>query len=97
MISPQLSPSGTYLNIRDNLWLLAIGRLKVTFEQAHADARNIAAQLAKDYPQTNKQIGGPLLTVSAADFLPENVRRTFLWESRLSRQAKLGKGGIKHE
>src|SRR5262249_5860572 len=65
MMSPQLSPGGDQLNKRDNQWLFAIGRLKdgVTFEQAQVNAQNIAAQLAKDYPQDDEGMGATLFTL----------------------------------
>src|SRR5215510_2268239 len=65
MMSPQLSQMGDPLNWRDNHWLLVIGRLKdgVTFEQAQANAQNIAAQLAKDYPKDDEGIGATLFTL----------------------------------
>jgi predicted permease len=65
MMSPQLSQMGDPLNWRDNHWLSVIGRLKdgVTFEQAQANAQNIAAQLAKDYPKDDEGIGATLFTL----------------------------------
>jgi predicted permease len=65
MMAPQLSPSGDQLDRRDSMWLFVIGRLKdgVTFEKAQADVRNIAAQLAKDYPQTNGKLSAKLFTL----------------------------------
>jgi len=65
MMSPQLSQMVDPLNWRDNHWLSVIGRLKdgVTFEQAQANAQNIAAQLAKDYPKDDEGIGATLFTL----------------------------------
>src|SRR5262245_3044047 len=65
MMSPQLSQMGDPLNWRDNHWLAVIGRLKdgVTFEQAQANAQNIAARLAKDYPKDDEGIGAALFTL----------------------------------
>jgi predicted permease len=66
MMTPQLSSAPDILNGRASQWLSAVGRLKggVTFEHAQANAQNIAAQLAKDYPQTNDGIGAMLFTLS---------------------------------
>jgi predicted permease len=66
MMTPQLSLSPDILDGRASQWLSAIGRLKagVTIEHAQANAQSIAAQLAKDYPQTNEGIGAILFTLS---------------------------------
>jgi predicted permease len=66
MMAPQLTSAPDLLNGRASQWLSAIGRLKdgVTFEQAQSDARNIAARLSKEYPQTNEGIGATLFTLS---------------------------------
>ncbi len=65
MMSPQLTPAGNRLDERGEQWLSAIGRLKngVTFEQAQADVQTVAAQLAKDYPQTDEGMGATLFTL----------------------------------
>src|SRR5262245_60789713 len=65
MMSPQLSQMEDPLNWRDNHWLSVIGRLKdgVTFEQAQANAQNIAGRLAKDYPKDDEGIGVTLFTL----------------------------------
>src|SRR5262245_12412612 len=65
MMTPQLSRIGEPFNKRDSQWLFVIGRLKdgVTFDQAQANARNIAAQLAKDYPQDDEGMGATLFTL----------------------------------
>jgi putative ABC transport system permease protein len=45
--------------VRDIAWYHVVGRMKpgVTLEQARADARRVAAQLAVEYPATNKDVG----------------------------------------
>jgi predicted permease len=65
MMTPQLQSANDKLNPRDMQWLSTIGRLKdgATFKQAQANVQNIAAQLAKDYPQTNEGIGATLFTL----------------------------------
>jgi macrolide transport system ATP-binding/permease protein len=65
MMYPQISPSGHHLFLRGSHHFLAIGWLKdgVTFEQAQANVQAIAAQLAKDYPETNEGEGATLFTV----------------------------------
>ncbi|HEU0178685.1 MAG TPA: ABC transporter permease [Blastocatellia bacterium] len=65
MVAPQISQMGDPLNMRGSHWLLVIGRLKdgVTFEQAEANAQNIAAQLAKDYPKEDEGVGAALFTL----------------------------------
>jgi predicted permease len=44
---------------RTNTYLQSIGRLKpgVTFEQARADVSRIAVQLAREFPETNRETG----------------------------------------
>ena len=44
---------------RGNSFIEGIARLKdgVTFEQAHADLRRVAEQLAREYPETNEETG----------------------------------------
>jgi macrolide transport system ATP-binding/permease protein len=66
MMTPQLEPAPEKLNGRDTLWLSAIGRLKggVAFEQAQTNVQNIAAQLARDYPQTNEGTGATLFRLA---------------------------------
>src|SRR5262245_56510592 len=66
MMAPQLTSAPDQLNGRASQWLSAIGRLKdgVTYGHAQANAQNIAAQLARDYPQTNEGIGATLFTLS---------------------------------
>jgi putative ABC transport system permease protein len=58
---------------RDNRWLILIGRLKpgVTAKLAAADLRALSAQLAADYPATNKDRVA-LLTVTTV--LPPDAR-----------------------
>jgi putative ABC transport system permease protein len=65
MMTPQLSSVPDKLDRRGMQWLSVIGRLKdgATFAQAEANGRNIAAQLTKDYPQTNEGIGAALFTL----------------------------------
>jgi putative ABC transport system permease protein len=65
MMTPQLSRTVDPFNRRDSQWLMVIGRLKygVTFDQAQANTQNIAAQLAKDYPQDDEGIGATLFTL----------------------------------
>ncbi|HKQ74246.1 MAG TPA: ABC transporter permease [Blastocatellia bacterium] len=67
MMTPQLTSTPDILDGRASQWLQAIGRLKggVTFQHAQANAQSIAAQLAKDYPQTNGGIGATLFTLSS--------------------------------
>src|SRR5262249_37004603 len=65
MMTPQLSQMREPFDRRDSQWLFVIGRLKagVTFDQAQVNARNIAAQLAKDYPRDDEGIGATLFTL----------------------------------
>ena len=50
---------------RGNRWLGAIGRLRdgVTLEQAQRDMDRVAAQLARDFPETNKDRGVQLFSL----------------------------------
>ena len=45
---------------RSNIFLNAVGRLKpgVTIDQARADARRVAGELAREYPKENARTGG---------------------------------------
>src|SRR5262245_47464277 len=65
MMTPQLTRIGEPFNHRDGHWLFVIGRLKdgVTFDQAQANAQNIAGRLAKDYPQDDEGKGATLFTL----------------------------------
>jgi putative ABC transport system permease protein len=65
MMTPQLLTVPDKLDRRGMQWLSVIGRLKdgVTFEQAQANAQNIAAQLAKDYPQDDEGTGAAIFTL----------------------------------
>jgi predicted permease len=65
MMYPQMSPMGQHLTSRGSHHFMVIGRLKdgVTFEQAEAGARAIAAQLAKEYPQEIEGEGARLITL----------------------------------
>src|SRR5262245_2973581 len=70
MMTPQLSRVGEPFNRRDSQWLFVTGRLKdgVTFEQAQANVQNIAARLAKDYPQDDEGMGAALFTLIDAPY-----------------------------
>ncbi|MBO0800418.1 MAG: permease, partial [Blastocatellia bacterium] len=62
---PQISPLGDHLFRRGSHHFLAIGRLKdgATLEQAQANVQAIAAQLAKEYPETISGEGAKLYTL----------------------------------
>ena len=53
------------LSERGNRWLGAVGRLRdgVTLEQAQRDMDGVAAQLARDFPQNNKDRGVQLFSL----------------------------------
>jgi len=53
------------LSDRTNIFLDAVGRLKtgVTLEQARADARRVAADLARAYPKENSRTSGTVTTL----------------------------------
>jgi predicted permease len=65
MMTPLLATRSQKLDERGAQWLMAIGRLKdgVTFAQAQADVQGIAAQLGKEFPNTNEGIGATLFTL----------------------------------
>ena len=56
MMLPQIEPGNDYLDDRDSYNFFVQGRLKpgVTAAQAQAALRNIAAQLAQEYPKENE-------------------------------------------
>lgn len=56
MMLPQIEPGNDYLDDRDSYNFFVQGRLKpgVSFAQAQAALRNIAAQLAQEYPKENE-------------------------------------------
>ena len=52
---------------RFNAWFTSFGRLKpgVTVEQAQADLRRVQAQLAEEYPDTDRDVGVDVVSLKA--------------------------------
>lgn len=67
-----------YIQNRDFRWLSALGRLNagVTVEQARSDLETLAANLEREFPDTNESIGVQLSRLSEALF--GNLRRALL-------------------
>jgi predicted permease len=63
MMSEQVVPGGSRLNVRGDHWFQVMGRLKpgVSQEQAEAAVDTIARQLAEQYPNTNEGRGAAVL------------------------------------
>jgi len=74
----QANGGPTDLTSRGSRWLGAVGLLKrgVTLEQAQADADRVAAQLAKDFPQSNTDRGVQLFTLRDSYL---GTTRNILW------------------
>ena len=76
----------TNLAGRGNRWLGAIGRVKdgVSFETAQSDMQRVAAQLAKDFPESNTDRGVQLFT----------LRQNYLGSTRTLLLAVFGAVGL---
>lgn len=69
--SPEMAQRGSH-----NFWVVARLKAGVTLDEARANLQNIAANLARQYPASNKDLG--VVVTSLRDYVTGNVRPALL-------------------